>query len=118
MGQRRLVRTAQRGDQDVVMSPVRLDLVEDFAESPVDFRVDSGELVQEQTAADGRDVDCLPVLTWTGIEPVPESFEHTLMHLRRHTASLALFWRRIDPKGNNALLARRSDTALGITSWA
>lgn len=98
MGQRGLVRNAQRGDQHVVMSPVRLDLVEDVAESPMDFRVDLVELIREQPAADGRDVNRLPVLAWMGIEPLPESFEDTLTHIRRHTRSFALVRRRIDPK--------------------
>ncbi len=72
------------------MSPVRLNLVEDFAQSPMDFRVDSVESIREPPAADGRDVDGFPELAWTGVEPVPESFEQTLTHIRWDAKSFAL----------------------------
>jgi hypothetical protein len=81
-----------------VPSPRGLDLIKDAAETPVNFRVDSVELLREPSTAEGRYVDRLPVVAWLGIEPVPKASEQALADVRRHAGRFALLWGRIDAK--------------------
>jgi hypothetical protein len=97
MAERGAVRLLYRWDQDVPLSPTRLNSVEDLADTAMNLFVDLVSILCAERA-DGRYVDRLPIVAWLGIEPVSKAFEHAFAHIRRYSGRLAFLRRRIGAK--------------------
>jgi hypothetical protein len=99
-------------DQNVIMSPLRFNLVEDQAQAAMNLLVDQVERVRHATAWECGHLDRLPVGQRMRIEAMSESYEQSFPNLWRHTGGFVLPGRRVSAK--EVLNSRvRHDQSLG-----